>query len=217
MTEEMNDMRTPAGWTVSARVGIPGQDSPSQVPWGSGFAPQVFELQVATPEAETGTLMFSIVEGFPGLFAAWSSGLEVHDLLSKMKKAAPTSAASAMDWWKRKALYEIHFSQQEVVISTVSQFGTPDDLAALAAAGAQGQARILQTPVRRGRVKADEKEARLKDIAARYNAAVARGSKTPTKDVFEALGGGKTNRDLSYSRVAHLVTEARRTKPPLIR
>lgn len=108
-----------------------------------------------------------------------------------------------------ESVVDVHDSSPSVGVSAAGTAGTSDPTVG----DAPGVPSLSGTPgatlVKR-RLRGAAAEARLDDVATLWREARDRGSRTPTRDVCEALNAGKVgNARLSRGRVRHLVSEAR--------
>lgn len=219
MKDELQDMRSPEGWAIITKEGRFGDASaPEFVPLATGrvWVPREFSMVVRDDAARLAVLRFEVRDSYPTLIEALASE-ELTSVLNSL------THKRSIDWWKRKAIHDMTSTSiaafdDEVLQRAALQAdhegmihgenGETIDLQTIASMLQNAREAAVRAPMRRPRRKVTDD--RLDDIAARYTAAEARGSRTPTRDVWEEINVGKSgNEILSKDRVRHLVSEAR--------
>ena len=213
----MNDMRTPNGWVIVCFAGkgpaTPGTTSFVPLASGRAYVPQEFTLFVVDPERHGAVLRYEIRDGYAQLIEVWSATVEVPTMLAAMRKIG------SYEWWKRKAISELlddMASFDDEVLKRLSDgignYDTDDQewfISMVESHLRSSRESAYREPMRAPRRRVTDE--RLNHIADLYKEAVATGSRRPTKDVADKLNEGKVgNERLTDSRVAHLVSEARK-------
>lgn len=219
MTNDLQDMRAPDGWAVITKEGRFGDTRPAdfeQLAGGRVWVPREFSMVVRDDESRLTVLRFELRDGYPTLIEALASE-ELTTVLGHLTRKR------SIDWWKRKAIHDLTETSIAAFDDEVLAIAAKQADAAGVIHGENGETISIETiasmlqgaregavrsPMRRPRRRVTDD--RLDEIARSYTAAEERGSRTPTRDVWEEINAGKSgNEMLSKDRVRHLVSEAR--------